>query len=177
MRNASPSGVHHRVISQNRWIPPLAGSVKLNTDGAFSCSGSRSAAAAICRDGDGNFIGGSALVIDGLNDPEIVEALACREALNLAADLGLANLHIASDCKEVFDDLRGDSLGRFGPIIREIAGRATGFDSCSFHHELRSSNFEAHNLAKFSSSLGVGRHVWLGTPYDVISVPMNILHE
>ena len=57
------------------------------------------------------------LVIERLNDLGIVETLACREALNLVADLGLANLHIASDCKEVIDDLGGDSLGRFGPII------------------------------------------------------------
>ena len=46
------------------------------------------------------------------------EVLACREALNLAADLGLMNLHVASDCKELIDDLRGEALGRCGPIIR-----------------------------------------------------------
>ena len=35
------------------------------------------------------------------------------------------------------------------------------FNSCTIAHEFRSSNYEAHNLAKLALTLGVGRHIWL----------------
>ena len=151
--------------------------VKMNVDGAFARSGTKSAAAAFCRDSDGNYLGVSVTVFDGLSDPGTVESLAAREALSLAADLHLNRLQIASDCNEVVEDITRGTLGRYGAIVREIIARAAGFDKCSFIHERRNFNFEAHSLAKFASSLEVGRHLWLETPYDVFSVPMNILHE
>ena len=46
--------------------------------------------------------------------------------------------------------------------------------SCVFLHESRNFKFEAHNLAKFALSLGPGRHVRLGTPYNADIVPVNI---
>ena len=49
------------------------------------------------------------------------------------------------------------------------------FDFCKFSHEFRSSNVEAHNVAKFALSLGGGRHVWLGHPGDLPFVPVNIV--
>ena len=55
--------------------------------------------------------------------------------------------------------------------------RAANFDACAFVHESRVQNVEPHNLAKFSSSLGVGRHVWLGTRRDFLNVPINISDE
>ena len=56
-------------------------------------------------------------------------------------------------------------------------GRVASFQSISFSHEHRNSNFEPHKLAKYASSEDVGRHLWLGTPYDVLNVPMNIIRE
>ena len=44
-----------------------------------------------------------------------------------------------------------------------------------FSHESKSSNYEAHNLAKHALSLGVSRHVWLGHPGNLPSVPINIV--
>ena len=44
-------------------------------------------ATAVCRDAEGNFLGSSALVIEGVIDPATLEAIACREALALVEDL------------------------------------------------------------------------------------------
>jgi hypothetical protein len=52
-------------------------------------------------------------------------------------------------------------------IIDEVKARAIHFQSCSFVHELRASNFEAHNLAKHALSFDIGRHIWLANPYSV----------
>lgn len=48
------------------------------------------------------------------------------------------------------------------------------FEVVAYVHELRSSDFEARNLAKHALSLSVGRHVWLITPNDTTLVPIHI---
>jgi hypothetical protein len=57
--------------------------------------------AAIARDSMGNFLGGLALVIEGMTDPEVMEALACREGMALANDLLLQKVRMASDFHSV----------------------------------------------------------------------------
>lgn len=46
----------------------------------------------VCRNEQRAFQGASAVVFDGIVDPETLEALACREAISLAEDLGLTKL-------------------------------------------------------------------------------------
>ena len=42
-------------------------------------------------------------------------------------------------------------------------------------HEPRTFNFEAQTwLVFYSTSLDVGHHLWLITPYDPINVPVNM---
>ena len=107
-------------------------------------------------------------------DPTLLEAFACREALALAEDLGIQMMHVASDCEEVVKDIKQGSGGYHGAIIQEIIARKNDMISCTFTHERRVFNFEAHNLAKFGCNLGVGRHVWLGSPHDQNIVPLII---
>jgi hypothetical protein len=84
-----------------KWIPPVQGSMKINVDAAISTNHNVGTAAAVCRDSDGAYLGSSMLVIHGLLDPPMLEAIACRESLSLAQDLGMVHLHLASDCKQV----------------------------------------------------------------------------
>jgi hypothetical protein len=86
---------------------------------------------------------------------------ACREGLVLATDLNLSRIKIASDCLEVINSLDDGYLGRFSSVTREIKSRASDFAEVSFVHERRSSNVEAHSLARSSISRDAGRHVWL----------------
>lgn len=84
-------------------------------------------------------------------------------------------MEIASDYLGVVTDINQGSIGAYGAIIREIKNGSTSFNSCLFIHERRNYNFKAHSLAKHATSLGIGRHVWLGISYDPITVPVNIL--
>ena len=59
-------------------------------------------------------------------------------------------------------------------ILHEILEHSISFAVCNFGHEFRSSNFEAHNLAKHVLKLGVGRHVWLGHPGNLSFISVNI---
>ena len=106
-----------------------------------------------------------------------MEALACREALCLADDLRINDIQVASDYKGVVEDIKLGTLSCYAPIVKEITRRATCFHSCSYVHESRVHNFEPHDLAKFATSLEMGRDTWLRNPHDTLCVPMNILHE
>ena len=77
----------------------------------------------------------------------------------------------------VIDDLKGDSRASYGAVLKEVSVRSSSYISCVIVHEFRSLNFEAHNLAKHSLTLGLGRHVWLGHPGHLSFVPVNIVTD
>lgn len=160
------------IITRNKGMPPF-GYAKINVDGGISGSGT-GAAAAVCRDHVGNFLGSSALLLPGVSDPATLKAIACCEARALADDLSLQKFVVACDCKIIVDNNKEGTRGAHITIIREIAGRRINFESCSFVFEGRASNHEAHNLAKFSHSLDPGRHLWLISPHDPVCIPLNI---
>ena len=83
------------------------------------------------------------------------ETLGCREALASVTYLSCAsaNVIIYSDCKGIVEDIQNKRGGRYGTIIREIDAMAMEFTSCSFIHEGRSTNKEAHCLAKHALGL------------------------
>ena len=98
---------------------------KIMVDTAFDLQLSRCAATAICRDGAGNYMGSSALVINGLRDKTVAQAIACREGLALAEDLLLRDFIIASKSKQVINNIHHSSGGLHGNIIKEIIFRKT----------------------------------------------------
>ena len=75
-----------------RWIKPPRRFAKVNVDAAIFKNSSKASATAVARDEDGNFLGASALDLEGYVDPETTEVVACREGLALASDLGLQTL-------------------------------------------------------------------------------------
>nr|TKV97293.1 hypothetical protein SEVIR_9G484600v2 [Setaria viridis] len=77
-------------------------------------------AAAIARDAVENFLGVSALVIRGLLDAKIVEAIACREGLVLANDLMVQHFRLVSDNVNVIRGIKEGEMTVDGYIIREI---------------------------------------------------------
>jgi hypothetical protein len=56
--------------------------------------------------------------VEGYNDPELVEAMACREGLALASDLGLHSFRVASDCGNM-EELHGQG-------VRQVWTRSLG---------------------------------------------------
>jgi hypothetical protein len=99
------------------------------------------------------------VVIKGMNDPETMEAMACREGMALASDLLLYRFRVVSGCINVIQSIEGEGRGPDGHIVRELKARKTDFQMVQFVHEGRSSNIDAHCLARSSIYLEVGRHV------------------
>ncbi|TVU21706.1 hypothetical protein EJB05_31359, partial [Eragrostis curvula] len=117
--------------------------------------------AAVVRDEVGNFQGASVVVIEGISDPEMAQAMACRERVLLSRKFKLA-----TDCANVVRSLQGHGMGPYGHIIREIKARKASFVTADIVYECRGSNGDAHRLAKSSIYETLGRHVWFLTPPD-----------
>ena len=162
------------VPTRTRWIPPPQGIDKIRVDGAVSRDGNFGSFSALCRTHSGMFLGASVMKIYGVTDPATLEALACREALALAADLGLARIIIASDCQEVVKRINNRTGGAYASTTREIVEMSATFDSCTFIFEGRATNIEAHSLAKHAFGLDFVRHVWLVHPPNISCIPMNL---
>ncbi|KAI4990010.1 hypothetical protein ZWY2020_038373 [Hordeum vulgare] len=143
--------------------PPI-GHAKIHVDVAVR-KGRGGSAPAVCWDGQGNYMGSSALVIGGLEDPVILETIAFRVALALADDLNITNVIIATDSKQTVADIKKGAKGRNSSIVHEIS-LITSLFHCNFSFERRAATNEAHKLAKYSLAFDPGRHIWLGQPHD-----------
>ena len=140
---------------------PPTGFAKIHVDAGVSTARREGSATTVCHDEHGTYLGSSSLVVLGIQDPAILESIACREAYALAEDLALHNFIIASDPKQVVEDINKNARGTYGTIIHEIRKRAASFNSNILYEGCRSNN-DAHVLAKYSLRLAQGRHVWLG---------------
>jgi hypothetical protein len=141
------------------WIPPPAGVVKVNVD------------AAVARTAAGEYLGSSSVIITGISDPETLEALAVREGLDLALDLSVPRVKLASDCLSVVKAMKEQNLGRYSHILHDITASSVAFAEFGLVHESRVSNNEPHVLARFVLGSPVGRYVWLGNPPVGVCIP------
>jgi ribonuclease HI len=160
-----------------KWIALSHGRAKLNVDAAVAKTTARGAVGVVCRSAQGLYLGASAVVFEGITHPGCLEAMACREALDLAMDLQLDAIQVASDCLEVVKGLHTNYLGVFGNIVREIKERAQSKSRIFFCHERREHNEKAHLLAWLASTLPAERHVWLLGPPGDLDLPVMIQTE
>ena len=169
-----PSGEGRPDRVHRTWILPPAGMSKINVDAAVAKTETKGAVGAVCRSAEGLYLGASAVVFDGISHPGVLEALACREALDIVDDLLLQHIRVASDCLEVVKGLSMVNLGRFGSVLAEIKDRARLRGDTTFVHEGRGSNEEAHRIARFASSLPIGRHVLFLEPPVGLNIAVTL---
>ena len=77
----------------------------------------------------------SALVLQRIVVPEVMESIACIEGMPLASDFRANSFKLASDCLNAVKSIRQGNLEIYGQIIREINVRKTTFISIKFVHE------------------------------------------
>ena len=160
--------VERAAVSSPRWIPPPRGVAKINVDAAVSKNSKMASVAVVAKDETGLFLGASAVVSQGITDPETMEVLTFREGLALAHDLVLHRVRLASDCANAVRSIGQTTWGVYGQIIKEIREDAAAFQEMEFVHERRESNHDAHVLARSSLSSPIGRQIWFfDLPYGV----------
>jgi hypothetical protein len=160
-----------------RWCPPPTGACKLNMDEEVAKTLCCYSVGVVCRSREGAFMGAPTIVFNGVTDPRRLEAMACREGMALATNLHVGEIVVAWDCTEVVQGLLGHCMDRFSNVLREIKNSVKQRGDVSFHHERRSSNGEAHFLARLATKLSTGCHVWLGTLPDGLSFPVSIVNN
>jgi hypothetical protein len=99
------------------------------------------------------------VVLEGITDVETAEAIACRKGLALASDPTLQSIRLASNNANVIRSLEETGMSPYGQVVKEVKARARDLNFIDFAHENRSSNVDAHNLARSLISFVPGRHV------------------
>jgi ribonuclease HI len=124
-------------VRQNSWVPPPPGMAKINIDAGVARNGDVGTIAVVARSEAGVYLGASAVHLPGVSDPEVLEAMAVREGLNLAQYLNLPRIRLAMDCLSVVKALKEVNLGSYSHIIQEIKANAERLQEVSFVHEHR----------------------------------------
>jgi len=86
---------------KEKWEKPSPGWFKINTDTGFDRESNSGSAGVVIRNEAGLVAGGSARWIENVSDALTAEALATREGLELAAELGLDWVILEVDCQEL----------------------------------------------------------------------------
>ena len=157
-------------MNQPRWTAPPIGVIKINVDAAVAKNLNKGDVAAVARDSTGCYPGTSAVIFHGRSDPETLEALACREAMSLAADIAAPRVHIASDCLSVVKTYHEGTKGTYAHIIQEMTARSSEFQDFSVVYEHRTINHDAQRLARFVVHSEFGRLVWFLDPPEGVNL-------
>jgi hypothetical protein len=74
------------------WQAPAEGWHKVNADGAFSSESGNGGCGVVLRNHHGQFVAGASHFLTSVADPEGAEVEACRKALVLARNMGVASV-------------------------------------------------------------------------------------
>ncbi|KAK1651726.1 hypothetical protein QYE76_069531 [Lolium multiflorum] len=130
----APSG-HKLSPPKERWRPPMAGWVKVNTDGAVVKSADIGGGGVVVRDHDGRFLAGSSHFFPSLSGPEEAELRACERGMELIKRLKLKNVVLELDCAAVVAKLNSVEVDRSSRdllieklkrALREVDGHVVG---------------------------------------------------
>jgi ribonuclease HI len=163
----------HRVTEA--WLPPAAGWLKANADGAFLKESETDGCGVVIRDHHGEFLLGASRFLRSVSDPERAELLACKLALELARDRRVEKICLESDCLAAITKLRSNDMDRsiHGPLVEEIKDLLKSFGEFSVCHSRRSSNGVAHCLAQVGCMNKIC-NTWMDHPPGLI---VNLLAQ
>nr|POE71500.1 hypothetical protein CFP56_34310 [Quercus suber] len=88
--------------------------------------------------------------VEGVQDAEVIEALALRWAIRFATETSFDCVIIESDSLSVVKAIQDtvESICHIGHIIDDVRHLAKAMKSCEFHHKKREANQVAHTLAR-----------------------------
>jgi ribonuclease HI len=117
------------------WTAPPLGAVKINVDAAVAKNINKGGVADVARSSTGHHMGTSAVIFRGRGDSEeseTFEALACREAMRLAADIVATRVQVASDFQSVVKNFHEGRMGAYAHILHnEMKERSSEFQEAS----------------------------------------------
>ncbi|CAA7036128.1 unnamed protein product [Microthlaspi erraticum] len=162
------------VIREDRmisWLPPLAGWMKLNTNGASHGNPGEATAGGVIRDGDGKWCGWFALNI-GRCTAQMAELWGLYYGLCFAWDKGIRQLEVEVDSATVVGFVQAGICDTHP--LSFLVQLCHGFLSKDWEvrvtHVYREANRLADGLANYAFSLALGLHYFDCVPPDVLTV-------
>ena len=127
----------------------------MNVDASFQVNSNEGATGLVLCDHSGSLIRGQALWYGQAENALIMEAFAVRDGTKLACDLGLGNITIETDAREVVNLWRSREQGRseIAPILQEIEELSSNLEFFQLNFIGRGANEGAHLCAKQASSI------------------------
>ncbi|KAK7861313.1 hypothetical protein CFP56_011242 [Quercus suber] len=103
----------------------------------------------VVRDSQGWVLAALSEKVEGVQDAEVIEALAIRQAIKFAIETSFSCVIIESDSLSVIKAIQdfSESTCDIGHIIDDVKHLSMTMKSCKFHHTKREANKFAHTLA------------------------------
>lgn len=161
------------------WQRPPPGWVKCNVDAAFFGGIGAAATGMILRDAEGRSGGGKAIWHEHCLSPLAAEALACCDGMSLAAERGIRQLQMETDC-QVLVNLwfqRTSQKSEVDAYLRQMESLSRSFDDFNLCFISRACNKIAHECARRVSQDHQVEE-WLITPpglRDMLNEDCNLL--
>jgi ribonuclease HI len=135
------------------WQRPQPGWIKCNVDASFHAEDRRGATGVVLRNHDGRYIVGRAKWYDNCLNVLATEALACRDGVLLARELGMQRLQLETDSQVLVRlwEKRLCQNSEIGPVFQQIQDLSRSFVEFSFVYSSRECNTLAHECAKLVS--------------------------
>lgn len=152
---------HHKF--QIMWHKPPPNTVKINVEAAYDQDSGRGSIAIVLSDDKGSLLLTHTRRVLA-NSPLFAEALAAREGLMVAQNLGLERIFIVSDCHLLVTLVREDrSIWMIDAILKDIQRFRSLFRVSGFLWVARQGNQHAHDAAK-SAFTRLWVHAARGSP-------------
>ncbi|XP_037494679.1 uncharacterized protein LOC119370495 [Jatropha curcas] len=146
---SSNSGID--VFAGNQWLPPPAGTFKINFDAALLPSVGHGAFGAVISNCHGEFASTSASSLRGCSSPALAEAQALRNVLSwLLLDYSSLQFQVETNCLQVYYAMRSSvqDLSEFGVVISECKLLLVQLPNVILAWIRRQANDIAHVLVK-----------------------------
>ncbi|CAL8113669.1 unnamed protein product [Prunus armeniaca] len=155
--------------AQAKWQKPPLGVIKINVDGAFQGLTGMGGGGIIARDSAGCFVAARACKLSHVSSPKHAEALALREALLFAKDIGPGPKLIEIDAQGVLHSVQDAQEDRsyLSCLFSDCKFFLSQLENTSIKFAFREANRAAHRLARLAIPL-LETFTWLQDPPDVV---------
>jgi ribonuclease HI len=152
-----------QVTSKPVWQPPSQFEFKANCDAALFPSHNMTSIGVVIRDGRGLPIATLCKRFHCLHTVDDAEAIAAREAVQLAKDVGLTKVEVEGDSLVIFQALKQQEacFASYGDIVQDVLHLSRSLHRVGFSHVRRNGNRVAHVLARNAIVLSSDFLVWL----------------
>ena len=133
-----------------KWAPPPQRWFKTNVDGAIFKETNKAGIGVVVRDGQGCVLAILLEIVEGVQDADVIEALAIWRATRFAIETSFSCVIIESDSLSVVKAIQdtAETTCHIGHIIDDGKHLSMAMKSYKFHHTKKEANQVAHTLAR-----------------------------